>query len=66
MKTVLVLCALVALTACQPKQDRYKIITQGPVILKIDTETGQSWRWMPERDPLSQGGGSWQPVTPTP
>jgi hypothetical protein len=66
MKAVCVLCALVALTACQPKQDkynRYKIITEGPVMLKLDTETGQTWRWVPD---YSGNGGTWKVVQTEP
>jgi hypothetical protein len=66
MKTVCVLCALVALTACQPKQDkynRYQIITQGPVMLKLDTETGQTWCWVSD---YSGNGGTWKVVQTEP
>jgi hypothetical protein len=63
MKTVCVLCALIALTGCQPKQDRYKIITQGSIILKMDTETGDTWRWAPD---YSGTGGTWKAVKTEP
>jgi hypothetical protein len=63
MKTrrhVKLLCVFFALLliACEEKQNRYQIITQGAVIMKIDTKTGKSWKWQPSRD----GGGEWRLV----
>ena len=63
MKTVLVFCALLALAGCQPRQDRYQIVTQGTLIWKLDTETGQSWRWVPD---YSGNGGTWKAVQTEP
>ncbi len=62
MKTIWVL-AFLALTSCQPQHDRYKIVTQGPIILKMDTETGQSWLWVPD---YSGNSGSWKAVQTEP
>jgi hypothetical protein len=45
MKTVYMLCALAALTSCQPKVPRYVIADHQVVIIKMDTKTGESWRW---------------------
>jgi hypothetical protein len=60
MKTLCALCALALLTGCQPKPDRYKVISENGIIIKVDTETGQSWR-------LRGGGMSgseeyWEPI----
>ena len=47
MKSVYIFCALVALTACQPKPERYRItvLERGGIVMKLDTETGQSWQY---------------------
>ena len=67
MKALCLLCALFALTGCKPKQqagyNRYKIITKGPVMLKLDTETGTTWRWVAD---YSGNGGTWKPVQTEP
>jgi len=60
---VSVLCALVALTGCEPKLERYKIVTQRSVILKIDSETGQSWCWVPNEN---SPGGMWKSIPNAP
>ncbi len=61
MKLLTIFLALL-LIACEEKQDRYKIVTQGTLIMKIDTKTGKSWKWHPDVD----GGGEWQPVQEPP
>ena len=54
-----ILCLLfgLLLIACEAKEDRYKIVTQGSLVMKIDTKTGQAWKWEPGSD-----GGEWKPV----
>ena len=66
MKALCLFCALLVLTGCGPrKQDynRYKIITEGPVMLKLDTSTGQTWRWVPD---YTGNSGSWKQVQTEP
>jgi uncharacterized protein YcfL len=57
MKALCFLFALL-LIGCEAKEDRYKIITQGSVIMKIDTKTGQAWKW----EPSFSGAGEWKPI----
>jgi hypothetical protein len=54
------LCAFTLLVACDSnqEQDRYQIVTQGAVIMKIDKKTGQAWQWKPR----ISDGGEWAPV----
>ncbi|MFL6584475.1 MAG: hypothetical protein ACJ8KU_08145 [Chthoniobacterales bacterium] len=61
MKLIALLIGLVVLafvaSGCQQKE-RYKIVSEGGVIMKIDTDTGQSWRWTSDGGP----GGRWAPI----
>jgi hypothetical protein len=61
MKITYILGALaaLALTGCQPKPERYRIIPmQGsPFVIKIDTETGKSWKFE---------SGVWTPIPTVP
>jgi hypothetical protein len=61
MKTVYALCALALLTSCQPKPPKFQVFdTQGGhTVIKLDTETGQSWKYE---------SGIWTPIitVPTP
>jgi hypothetical protein len=64
MKALSIFCAVIVLAGCEPEQhDRYKIVTQGPLTFKVDTKTGQSWRWVPTS---IDGGGKWEPVQNAP
>jgi hypothetical protein len=66
MKAVYALSALILLVSCQPqrqKPNRYQIITEGPVMLKLDTETGQTWRWVTD---YTGNGGTWKAVQTEP
>ena len=63
MKTVCVLCAVIAIAGCQPQHERYKITTEKSIIIKMDTDTGQSWRWVPD---YSGNGGTWKAVQTEP
>ena len=47
------------MTACQPPRERYRIIMERSVIMKIDTETGQSWCWVAN---YNGGGGTWKAI----
>jgi hypothetical protein len=58
MRTLAACCALILLFGCDNanESDRYQIVTNGPVMMKIDKKTGQSWKWKPSVD----GGGEWE------
>lgn len=61
MKALYLLAALLALTGCQPKPQKFEIVSPaGNVnqVFRFDTETGQTWRydhqdgkWWPVREP---------------
>ena len=56
MKTIIGLIAVVALTSCQPKQ-KYEMIGANPgFIFRLDTETGQSWRF-------DSSENAWKPIS---
>ena len=66
MRLACLFCSLLILNGCSDRQhsyNRYKIITNGPVMLKLDTQTGQTWRWVPD---YSGNGGSWKSVQTEP
>jgi hypothetical protein len=44
-QVILILAVILLLSGCTKDEGRYQLITQGALVLKLDRQTGQTWRY---------------------